>query len=109
MYDPRDRRAFYVYPSQPASVGNQQLIEIIYSAPPVEIANIGDVIGLDDVYQPPLLSYVLHRAYAKDLPSEMNSEQRSIAYFQQFVMTLMGQKADDQRLQPKAAAELATG
>ena len=34
MYDTRDRRAFYLFPSQPMSVGNQQLIEIIYSAPP---------------------------------------------------------------------------
>ena len=100
MYDTRDRRAFYIFPSQPASVGNQQLIEIIYSAPPAEIANISDLIGLDDVYQPALLSYILHRAYAKDLPSEMNSEQRSIAYFQQFMMTLTGQKMDDRRLQP---------
>ena len=106
MYDTRDRRAFYVYPSQPVSVGNQQLIEMIYSAPPAEIADIAAVIGLDDVYQPALLSYVLHRAYAKDLPSEMNSEQRSVAYYQQFVMALMGQKADDQRLQPKQMQKL---
>ena len=106
MYDTRDRRAFYISPSQPASVGNQQLIEIVYSAPPTEIAALGDVIGLDDVYQPALLSYILHRAYAKDLPSEMNSEQRSIAYFQQFVMTLMGQKADDSRLQPTQKMDL---
>ena len=106
MYDTRDRRAFYVYPSQPQSAGNQQLIEIIYSAPPVELATVSDVIGLDDVYQPALLSYVLHRAYAKDLPSEMNSEQRSSAYFQQFVMTLMGQKQDDMRLQPRQQQKL---
>ena len=106
MYDTRDRRAFYISPSQPASLGNQQLIEIIYSGPPGEIAAIGDVIGLDDVYQPALLSYVLHRAYAKDLPSEMDGDQRAVSYYQQFVMTLMGQKMDDKRLQPAQEMDL---
>ena len=100
-YDTRDRRGFYVYPAQPEAQATRQLVEIIYAASPNELTNLADVIGLDDVYQPALLSYILHRAYAKDIPVEgMNAGQRAAAYFQQFMVTLMGQPQDDARLHP---------
>ena len=106
-YDTRDRRGYYIYPAQPVTAGNRQRIEIVYSAAPIELLTLNAVISLDDVYQPALLSYVLHRAYAKDIPMEgVDSMQRAMAYFQQFMVTLTGQTEDDRRLHPLQKRDL---
>ena len=100
-YDTRDRRGFYVFPSQ--SSASPATVEIIYSASPPEITSLADVIGVDDVYQPALLSYVLHRAYGKQLPLEMAqmATAASLRYFEQFVLTLTGQKGEQVRFHPR--------
>ena len=103
MYDTRDRRAFYVFPSQPASAANQQLIEVIYSAPPAEISDVGDVIGLDDVYQPALLSYVLHRALCQG-PAQRDEQRAAIGC----LLPAVRDDADGPEVgRPKVAAEAA--
>ena len=102
-YDTRDRRGFYIYPGGFAPF---RRIEIIYAAAPAELTAASDTIGIDDNYQPVLLSYVLHRAYAKDLPAELNAVERSGLYFQQFMMSLTGQKPEDERLHPLQQEQL---
>ena len=99
-YDTRDRRGFYIFPSQSAAPTQ---LEIIYSSSPPELTDLDGVIGLDDVYQPALLSYTLHRALAKNLPLDQQAAAKaaSTMYFEQFVLTLTGQKMDEQRLHPR--------
>jgi len=60
MYNLRDRKSFYVYP--PCTGANRA--EIIYSKLPTDLAE-GGAIGIDDIYQPALLDYVLARAFSK--------------------------------------------
>jgi hypothetical protein len=89
-FDPRQPRAFYVYP--PAIANNT--VELVYSAAPPPLAAKTDVQLLDDVYANPLLDYVLYRAYSKDAESTSNA-QRALAHRQAF----------DQSLGLKAAAD----
>ena len=57
---------------------------------------MAEQISANDVYQPKLLSYVLSRAYAKDLPSTTNYPQCAAKYFRKFLASLTGQKGDDE-------------
>lgn len=63
VYDPESNpRIFYIWPKSDAT----NYIEICYSKAPDEIAAVGDVITLDDIYAPVLLNYFLSKAYDKD-------------------------------------------
>lgn len=60
--DPRMPRNFYVYPP---SVGTTQ-VELLYAATPADVASVGGVISVDDLYATALIDYVAYRAYLKD-------------------------------------------
>lgn len=62
MFDLRDPHNFYVYPPQPASPG---YVELVYSAQPAKVAAVTDTIGVDDIYSPVLVDYLLYRCYLK--------------------------------------------
>ena len=96
-YDTRVRKNYYVNPPQPSSPGQ---VEIAYSAIPGDLTNESDSLTLDDIYQPALLSYMLHRAHLKDIPMEGQDVDRSGAYYAQFVDALMGAERADARLHP---------
>ena len=71
VYDPETNpRVFYVFPQ---STGTNYL-EICYAKAPSEVAAIGDVITLDDIYSPALLNYILYRAYSKDADYAANAQ-----------------------------------
>ena len=74
------------------------------------MTDASDVIGLDDIYQPALLSYTLHRALSKNLPLEMAQQAKAASqmYFEQFLLTLTGQKADSPRLHPRQETDQLT-
>lgn len=59
--DPRDPKAFYLWPPSPAGVR----IEVIYSAVPPELASMSTAIALDDIYANALQFYLLFRAFSK--------------------------------------------
>ena len=107
-YDTRDRRAFYISPGGHIGAGDRVLIEVVYSASPPDVmtqaqaaANAeDDTITLDDIYQPALLSYTLHRAHAKDSATVNADPARASLYFQQFLTTLLGRQDVELRLHP---------
>ena len=103
-YDTRVRKNFYVRPPQPAI--NPGQVEIAYSAIPSDLTDVADPLTLDDIYQPALLSYTLHRAHLKDVPEEGQNITRSGAYYTQFVDALMGAQRADERLHPLQQKEL---
>ena len=105
-YDIRARREFYVYPPQP---NVPQRVELVYAKTPAEITASSDALSLDDMYEPLLLSYMLHRAYAKQLPMEAarggaNTE-RSDMYYKMFLEGLMGGRSAQEVLSPSSQAE----
>lgn len=86
MFSPMNPKNFYVYPPQPAA--NQGYVEVIYGASPPDSA-INDLVNVDDIYQTPLIDYILYRAYSKD--SEFSADQNASAYHQQaFIASLTG-------------------
>ncbi|MBI1202613.1 MAG: hypothetical protein GC182_08895 [Rhodopseudomonas sp.] len=74
VYDEEDPTSFYTYPGNDGT----GLVEAVVSKLPAAVAATGDVnalasydiaIGLQDVYQAPILDYVLFRALSKDDPA----------------------------------------
>lgn len=62
IYDLQDQTAYYVYPP---STGTNYL-EINYSLQPTDLTSESQVIPMFDVFQAPLLDYVMFRACTKD-------------------------------------------
>lgn len=92
MFDPREPRAFYVYP--PAAVGAR--LDVVFSAYPTDIVEPGEgalhtavtgVVALPDIYGNVLADYVLYRAYLKDSEYAGNM-QRAIAHYTAFANAL---------------------
>jgi len=69
MHDPRNPLVFYVTPPQPADALSH--VEVVYVKTPADVT-LSAPIGVDDIYAPTLLDYVLYRAYGKD--SEYGAE-----------------------------------
>lgn len=62
-YNPLDPKHFYVYPPQPSTPSQ---VEVVYSAVPAKLTALTQPIAIDDIYQNVLVDYVLYRAYSKD-------------------------------------------
>ncbi|MDF1551932.1 MAG: hypothetical protein P1P84_02665 [Deferrisomatales bacterium] len=85
LYDDKDPRVFWVYPPQPT--GTTAQVEAILAGPPTDLATAASTIALADVYETPLMDYMLYRAFAKDTASVGNLA-RSDAFYKQFVQGL---------------------
>ncbi len=70
MHDPEQREIFHVYPP---SDGTAQ-VEVSYVAYPARLYAVGDTMTLDDMYEAPMLDYMLYRAYLKDIEFVGNAE-----------------------------------
>jgi len=99
IYDQRDKKHFYVYPPQPVS--NPGSLELIYSAAPLPVATEDNSITLDDIYANALVNYLLYRAYNLDPVSIAKSS----AYYQAFLMLVLGKEKTDKTVQPSAQTE----
>jgi len=62
IYDQRDPKHFYVYP--PAVAADQ--VDLITSKAPVDLAALSDPITIDDIYETPLIDYLLYRLFSKN-------------------------------------------
>jgi len=82
-FDPKAPRTFYVYP--PAQADRR--VECLYSTNPPDVAAVGNVITLEDIYSNALIDYVCFRAYSKDAEHADNAA-RAAAYRQSFENTL---------------------
>jgi hypothetical protein len=85
MFDPRDPKAFYVYP--PATTAAQ--LEVMYAAFPTDVTEPADGalysavtgnISIPDIYGNALLDYILYRAYSKDSEYAGNAQRAQAAY-----------------------------
>lgn len=95
VYDNRDPKTFYVYP--PATSAAK--LEIIYSKYPTDCVATSSNLAVPDIYQDPLLNYVLHRAYSKDAEFSANF-QLSATYLQVFQAMLGIKTAKDAAFSP---------
>lgn len=95
VYDERFPTVFYLYPKQ---VGTES-VEIVYSALPSDLTVMGSTI-FNDIYETPILDYVLYRAYSKDNEFTANAQQ-SIAHYQAFIAALTGKTQAEVGLAPE--------
>lgn len=84
VYEPEiDPRVYYIYP--PSTGANY--LEICHAKAPTELTSTSDVISLDDIYEPALLSFVLHKLFSKDADFVVN-EARSQQFFNEFLLLI---------------------
>jgi len=106
MYDPRQPKEFFVYP--PATTAAQ--LEVVYVDIPGAHAlsesaldpagSDTTVMLLDDVYMPPIIDWVLYRAYSKDAEHGAN-EQRASAAYQTFNAAMGAKSQTDSAVSPQ--------
>lgn len=91
VYDEQDPRSFYVYPGNDGS----GTVEAVVSILPAPVAATGDVtvlasygqdVGLSDIYQPPLVDYVVYRAMSKD--DTGSNPAGALAHYQAFALAV---------------------
>lgn len=82
LYDERFPLLFWVSP--PANAGRK--VEAIVSVSPDELADLADPITLDDIYEGPLLDWILFRCFSKD--TEGSSMQDAGMHLQAFGQSL---------------------
>ncbi len=100
MYAPLQPKHFLVYPPQPPTL--QGHVEIVYGALPPD-TTLNGAISVDDIYEAPLIDYVLHRSFAKD--TEFAADQnRSAQHFQAFVNALTGKAKNEVGANPNTMA-----
>lgn len=92
LFDESNPKAFYVYPGNDGTGA----LEMVLAAIPTPVTVTGDAENLenyaityplDPTFGPPLLDYVLFRAYTKDAQF-VGSAQRAALYMQQFATAL---------------------
>lgn len=85
-YDPRDPRAFYVYPRCSGYV------KIVFSAVPEKIEDSeAEPIGVPDIFANALIDYILYRAALRD--ADFNPEDRRAEAFRKVFMADLGMQA----------------
>jgi hypothetical protein len=76
VFDEDAPTVFWVYPP---NTGTGQ-VEVIVSKAPVDVAAIGSVITLNDIYMNVILDYMLYRAYSKDTDYAGNTQRAGTHY-----------------------------
>jgi hypothetical protein len=85
-YDQNDPTAFFVYPRN-TGTGS---VEVVYSFMPTDITSTSSNISVRDIYQTPLIDYVLYRAHSKDSDFAAG-QQLAAGYLQAFTAFLQAQ------------------
>lgn len=67
-YDENDPGYFYVYPPQPTS--SMGYVEEVHIGLPATLDATTDAIVLNDIYQTPMLNYMLYRAYSRETDAQ---------------------------------------
>lgn len=96
MFDEADQKRFYIYPPQPA-IG-MGYVEIIMSALPADASNPG-TITLDDIYEMPLVDYMVYRGFRREDP------QKAAMFYQSFMEAVTGKWQGERVLQQQGAAK----
>jgi hypothetical protein len=96
MYDLRDPFVYYLFPPS----NGAGAIDMIYSKFPVDVAADTEELLIPIMWKNALTSYVLGRAYAKDMEAASNAA-ASAAYMASFTAELGGQSQSAQTVSPK--------
>lgn len=95
VYDDRDPKHFYVYPTPIDKLE----IDLVYSVPPASPSDKGSPITIDDIYFNALVEYVLYRAFQRDTENQANMS-RAAAHYTAFDTALSGKIQADAAASP---------
>ena len=107
IYDTRNRKTFYVYPPQPSS--GQGWLEMVVSRVPKKISASTGELSMEEVYEPAILSYVMYRAFLKDIAMDEASISKSNVFYQQFMQNLGLKGEADMRMHPGQEKQVVMG
>ena len=85
-FDPSDPTSFFVYPRNDGTGS----VEVLYSYMPSDLVSANATINVRDIYQTPLIDYVLYRAHSKDSDFAAG-QQLAGGYLQAFTAFLQAQ------------------
>ena len=89
--DPRNQKAFYVYPQSDGGANTK--LEIVYAATPAAIA-LNDSLLIDEMYGGAVVDYVVYRAYSKDADYAAD-DSRAMVHYKAFIQSMMGSDAGE--------------
>lgn len=85
VFDPQHPDTFYVYPPNTGT----GYVELSYSVMPADLSSTSDTLSVADIYQTPLVDYVLYRAHQKD--SDFAAGQAIASNYLQLFLAHIGQ------------------
>jgi hypothetical protein len=100
VYDAKgsaDPKVFYVYPPLTAAT---QFLEVSMGVVPADLAAIGSAISIDDIYESPLIDYILYRAFSKDSANPSNAS-RAAGHQTAYMNAIGGKVAAESTYTPK--------
>lgn len=105
MYDDRAPTVFYVFPPQPASPGAIEMV-VSVSPPDCTLADINgesvdSTIQISDVYESPLINFIVYRSYSKDATYTVRGGKADAAW-DKFLQALGFQLSTDKKFGPYA-------
>lgn len=98
MHDPREPKAFQVYP--PAIAGSK--VQGVWSVNPTDCANEASAMDLDDIYEPAIVDYILFRAYSRD-SEEAGNAQLAALHRDNFMLAITGKTQAEATADPRAS------
>lgn len=105
MIDKRNDRGFFCYPPQPdADQGSMQAVEAVV---PARLTAISQAITINDINEPHLLQYVLHRGFAAT--SSAIAKNSSMSAWNMFVTGLGRKDMVDRIISPNTARRALQG
>lgn len=76
MFEQDDQKHFYVYPPQPAT---PHQVELVFSAAPDSVT-AEQALSIDDIYANALVDYIVYRAFSKDVDYAANDGRADLHY-----------------------------
>jgi hypothetical protein len=95
-YDLKSPDIYWVFPPQPTATA--QKVEAIMEVLPANVATAANPISLDDIYEPPLLEYILYRCFLKDSEVGSLNYQRAMGHYQT-MLELLNIKSAAERME----------
>lgn len=100
LYSESSPRVFLVYPPQPTIAPGY--VEMVYGATPPAVA-LNQAIAVDDIFETPLLDFMLYRAWMKDTEFGADSSLAS-AHMNAFIAALTGKAKNEAGASPNITA-----
>ncbi len=110
FFDKNDPRHFEVFPEQPETdwnwiKGTFPVVPPVLEKSDTSGAEYDVAIHVGDIYEQPMLNYVMFRAYSKDSDASLENARAAANYFSLFATSLGKKEQVEKQTEPKAGKE----